>query len=65
MKTSLCKGCGAAIIWIKTAKGKNMPVNAKASPVYQINDQEETFQVMAHIPHWITCPQRDEFKKGR
>ena len=23
-----CRGCGAAIVWVKTAKGKNMPVDA-------------------------------------
>lgn len=27
-----CKACGADIIWIKTASGKNMPVNAQKIP---------------------------------
>lgn len=26
---SKCKSCGAAVYWIKTAGGKNMPVNEK------------------------------------
>lgn len=29
---SHCKGCGAEIWWIKTKKGKNMPVTNKALP---------------------------------
>jgi len=27
MKTGKCKGCGAPILWIKTAGGKSMPCN--------------------------------------
>lgn len=34
MKTGVCKGCGAAIIWIGTLGGKSMPCNA--TPIYYI-----------------------------
>lgn len=30
MRTSLCRGCGAEIGFIKTVAGKTMPVNAKS-----------------------------------
>jgi hypothetical protein len=31
-KPSYCKGCGAKIYWIKTDKGKNMPVDPDGVP---------------------------------
>lgn len=31
-----CKACGADIMWIGTANGKNMPVNAQKIP-YKMN----------------------------
>ena len=30
MKNEICKGCGASIVWITTAKGKSMPCDATA-----------------------------------
>ena len=30
MTKGKCRGCGAQIIWIKTAAGKSMPCNAEA-----------------------------------
>lgn len=27
-----CKGCGAAIAWVKTPAGKSMPVDADGTP---------------------------------
>ncbi len=29
MTQSTCRGCGAPIVWIKTASGKSMPCNAE------------------------------------
>lgn len=34
MRASTCKGCGAAIVWIKTPGGKSMPCDA--TPRYYI-----------------------------
>lgn len=28
MRTASCRGCGAAIVWIRTASGKSMPCDA-------------------------------------
>lgn len=30
MNVSKCRGCGAAIVWIRTIRGKAMPCNAEA-----------------------------------
>lgn len=32
MKTTFCKGCGAEVIWCKTERGGNMPVDAYPVP---------------------------------
>ena len=34
MRESICKGCGAAIVWIRTPGGKSMPCDA--TPRYYI-----------------------------
>ncbi len=44
----VCKGCGAAIEWWKTTRGKSMPFN----PVPEIG---------AAVIHGETCPNRREF----
>ncbi len=54
-----CKGCGAEIVWIKTANGKNMPCNAEKATI--VTEAGEV--VAGYIPHWATCPQYKTFKK--
>jgi len=60
-----CKGCGADILWIKTKKGKLMPVNASPIKAYQINEYmpPEWLLIDVHIPHWATCPNAKNFKR--
>ena len=55
-----CKGCQAEIIWIKTVNGKNMPCNAEKTTI--VTEGGET--IVGHIPHWSTCPQFKNFKRG-
>jgi len=38
-----CKKCGAAIIWIKTKDGKNMPCNIQKVPFYEQDGAKEKF----------------------
>ena len=60
-----CKGCDAEIIWIKTANGKNMPIDAKERTFY-INWDSDKFSTQAikgNQPHWATCPKAKDFKK--
>lgn len=46
----VCKDCGAAIEWWKTAKGKSVPFNPIA------NDHDLVAR------HWETCPNAKDFK---
>lgn len=64
---SNCKGCGAEIIWIKTEKGKNMPIDAKPIKIY-LSEQGgwngiRYTLIDGHLPHWGTCPNARAFKK--
>lgn len=38
-----CKSCGAEIIWLKTAAGRNMPVDAEEVYFYADKDGKELF----------------------
>lgn len=58
-KGSVCKKCGIYIEWIKTEKGKDMPVDPALVTI--ITEQGKT--IKGFIPHWITCPQANFFRK--
>ena len=47
-----CKGCNADILFIKTAKGKVTPVDAKEITIYVTGTQSI---VRGHQPHSETC----------
>jgi len=58
-----CKGCGAEIVWIKTANGKRMPLDSKEKKFYCAIDGE--WKIYAgREAHWATCPKANDFKKG-
>ncbi len=69
-KTVPCKGCGRKIIW--AAVGTQMiPLDASA-PVYssahrhgRYGCQEFERDNAAFVSHFVTCPQRDLFSKGK
>lgn len=56
-----CKGCGAEINWIKTSKGKSMPVDPEMTTIITMGG----VIYKGFIPHWVTCPESSEFKKGK
>lgn len=78
---STCRGCGQQIDWIKTDKGKNMPLD----PEYINYDEAEPYTVLVtdsghvvtvtphqrqpnvkgRISHFATCPKGSEFRKSR
>ena len=65
---SNCKGCGASIIWIKTKKGKNMPIDAKPVKAYIKSEDAQVdlyTMVDVHLTHWGTCPKSRAFKKKK
>lgn len=52
-----CKGCGAEIIFVKTPKGKDMPLDAKKELVFYVDEESGHWRnEMAHRMHWLTCP---------
>lgn len=65
----LCKGCGAEIVFARTDRGGHMPLDAretKIATVRMVGRELEILQlVVGHVPHHITCPNADEFRKGK
>ena len=63
-KVSKCRSCGADIIWALNDNGVKTPLNAKRAIFYKIDKTSETVvQHYGHINHFITCPQRDKWRK--
>ena len=50
-----------SIQWIKTEHGKNMPADLKEITI--ITKDGRT--IKGFIPHWVTCPYADHFKKEK
>ena len=48
---SVCSGCGSAIEFWRTPKGKEMPMDPMPFP-----ESPAT-------PHWATCPKAESFRK--
>lgn len=75
-----CRGCGAEIKFVKSLKGKWMPVDPEPATEKDA-DQGDTLVredgkvitvgrdsdegLKCYVPHWITCPNADEFKRRR
>lgn len=56
-----CRSCGAAIVWLKTSTGKNMPVDAET-----VTEGDTQFEKDAgHISHFATCPNAASHRQGR
>jgi hypothetical protein len=54
-----CSSCRAMIVWLKTAKGKNMPVDADTvKPEDTIFDPDSD-----QISHFATCPNANQHRK--
>lgn len=73
-----CKSCGRFIKWVKTVKGKSMPVDPDRIKYSEaeigdilIDDSGNTIKktafpqpsVRGYISHFSTCPQADEWRK--
>lgn len=54
---AICQSCPAEITWVKTSKGKNMPVNGHIRTVH--------FEHGVHVPHWSTCPAAQQHRKPK
>lgn len=81
MKTTECRGCGQQIAFIQTKAGKWLPIDPEAVHANDCNEGDKLvgddgvlFTVTAesdesddygYVPHWVTCPKADEFRKGK
>lgn len=80
MNTTLCKGCGAKIIWTCTEKkGRAMPVDAEprvGGNIRLIDDGRNIVSIIEmpaanqphatyYVSHFVTCPKRDQFRKAK
>ncbi len=51
-----CRSCNKEIVFLKTKKGKSIPVNAET-----IQGKEAVFDVAkGHVPHAEDCPRFDK-----
>ena len=56
-----CKSCDKEIVFLKTKKGKSIPVNAET-----IQGKETVFEVSkGHVPHFSDCPEGNSWRKGK
>jgi len=53
-----CSSCRARIIWLKTSKGKNMPVDADT-----VEPEDNEFDPSRHTSHFATCPNANQHRK--
>ena len=52
-----CKTCGAEIVWLKTALGKNIPVDdSEAARSYKTDEAEFNPLDADLVTHFATCP---------
>ena len=64
MKKSTCRGCGAPIVWIRTAAGKSMPCDAEPVLSADIGGLA-AFEPdgVGHVSHFATCPAAEQFRR--
>jgi hypothetical protein len=53
-----CRKCGAPIVFLKTAKGNQMPVNADS-----VSPGDALVDLKKHKSHFATCPAASSFRK--
>jgi len=74
---STCRLCGEPIEWVRTARGRAMPVDADSFGLHQLchgmtvvtetgtvlrGGRQTRVTVQGYIPHWATCPYADQFR---
>jgi len=59
-KISKCRSCQAYIVWLKTERGANIPVDADS-----VSEGDDLFDQKVHVSHFSTCPDADQHRKAR
>lgn len=55
-----CKTCGADIVFLRTAAGRSMPVNADT-----VEPGDTDYEPGRHVNHWGTCDRPDQHRRSR
>jgi hypothetical protein len=59
-ETMKCKSCGKEITFLRTDKGKAIPVDKGT-----VDAADEYFDRDRHVTHFRTCPEASKFRKVR
>ena len=66
MKVQQCKKCKTDIVFLKTKKGKAIPVDYDSithADMTNLAFGDVVFRYGEHIAHFATCPEADSFRK--
>jgi hypothetical protein len=55
-----CRSCGQYIVFLPTASGKSMPVDADT-----VEESDDGYDPKRHVSHFSTCDQPERFRKPR
>jgi hypothetical protein len=58
-RASVCRGCGARILWVKTKKGASMPVDVVQKTIVTVEGEV----VSGFESHFASCPEASSFRK--
>jgi hypothetical protein len=65
--SSVCKSCGASIIWAETEKGKKVPLDAKPEKRYILVEHTRGISSVVlrntYLTHFVTCPDSKSHRK--
>jgi hypothetical protein len=59
-ETMKCKSCGKEITFLRTDKGKAIPVDKDT-----VDAADEYFDRDRHVTHFRTCPNTKDFRKSK
>lgn len=73
LATTRCRSCGASIVFARTAKGKQMPLNAEPQRLVVLEPDPQALDGLTKVavvracftPHFATCPAAAEHRKRR
>jgi hypothetical protein len=60
LRITRCTSCHAKIIFFKTDKGNNMPVDADT-----VEPDDQVLDLSRHQSHFASCPNSDKHRKPR
>lgn len=55
-----CASCNARIVFLETAAGKRMPIDADT-----VEAQDTVYEHGRHVSHFSTCPNANQHRKSR